>query len=148
MSGVAGGRPPFRPDNEGNHRMHALPSSPQPSRGSRRSRLLAVVLAVVAVLVAGSALLVRAQLDPGPPVSGVTEVVVRDNEFIPPSIAVSPGTTVTWRWEGEQAHDVVGDGFASPIQAEGEFSHTFSERGTFDYRCTLHAFMRGRVVVE
>jgi plastocyanin len=127
--------------------METSMTSTQPRRPSRRRRiLLGVVVALIAV--AGiAALVVRAQLDPGDPVAGVTEVAVRDNEFAPAAIEVPVGTTVTWRWEGEEEHNVVGDGFESPVQTEGEFAQTFAEPGTYDYRCTLHVFMRGEVVV-
>jgi plastocyanin len=127
--------------------METSMTSTQPRRPSRRRRiLLGVVVALIAV--AGiAALVVRAQLDPGDPVAGVTEVAVRDNEFAPAAIEVPVGTTVTWRWEGEEEHNVVGDGFESPVQTEGEFAQTFAEPGTYDYRCTLHSGMEGRVVV-
>jgi plastocyanin len=85
--------------------------------------------------------------NPGDPVVAVSEVTVRDFRFAPDAIEVPVGTTVTWRWEGDHDHNVVGDGFESPVQDEGTFTHTFAEPGTSDYRCTVHPFMRGKVVV-
>lgn len=76
------------------------------------------------------------------------EVAVVDNDFDPAAVVVEAGTTVTWTWEGDNPHDVRGDGFASEIQTSGEFRHTFDEPGDFAYRCTVHPAMRGRVVVE
>lgn len=78
---------------------------------------------------------------------GVTEVAVRDNVFAPAAIEVPAGTTVTWNWEGNTHHNVVGDGFESPVQERGNFSYTFNTPGTHDYQCTLHGGMRGQVVV-
>ena len=125
--------------------------SPRRSRGPFWGVLGAVVLAVVAVLVlvdvAGRALVDSDDEDLDDPVAGVTEVAVRDNEFGPEAIEVPVGTTVTWRWEGDHPHNVVGDGFESPVQEDGTFAHTFTEAGTYDYRCTLHPGMRGKVVV-
>ncbi len=125
------------------------PTNPaQPTRRSRRLwRGLVIGFLVLAVLGGAAALLVRAQLDPGDPVAGVTEVAVRDNEFAPAAIAVPAGSTVTWRWAGEEEHNVVGDGFESPVQTEGAFASTFAAPGTYAYECTLHFFMRGEVVV-
>jgi plastocyanin len=80
-------------------------------------------------------------------VTGVTEVGVYDNYFDPASISVPAGTTVTWRWQGQSSHNVVGDGFESPVQTEGEFSHTFDTPGTVPYECTLHGGMTGEVIV-
>lgn len=77
-----------------------------------------------------------------------TEVAVVDNDFEPAAIRVDAGATVTWKWEGSAPHDVRGDGFASKIQTSGTFQHTFGTPGEFEYRCTVHRDMRGRVVVE
>lgn len=79
--------------------------------------------------------------------TGVTAVAVRDGLFAPAAIAVPVGTRATWYWAGEDEHNVVGDGFASPTQTTGGFAHAFAAPGTDDDACTLHAFMRGRVVV-
>ena len=120
-----------------------------PPGGQRRplSVFFAGLLVVLAVLGIGGVLLVQRELDPGEAVVGVSEVAVRDNEFGPAAIEVPAGTTVTWRWDGEEEHNVVGDGFESPVLAKGEFRREFAEAGTYDYRCTLHYFMRGEVVV-
>ena len=81
------------------------------------------------------------------PVTGVTEVAVRDNYFEPAAIEVPVGARVTWRWEGDNPHNVVGDGFESEIQTEGTFANVFAEPGRHEYRCTLHGGMRGEVFV-
>lgn len=76
-------------------------------------------------------------------------VVLTDNAFDNPVITVPAGTEVTWRWEGEEIHNVSGDGWVSPDMIESEWSQTFDEPGTYDYVCSLHALrMRGRVIVE
>lgn len=80
-------------------------------------------------------------------VSGVTEVAVLDNYFEPASLAVPAGATVTWRWQGDAPHNVVGDGFEAPIQDEGELSHTVTTPGTYPYECTVHPGMTGEVIV-
>jgi plastocyanin len=84
-----------------------------------------------------------------PPADGVTEVVARDNRFFPAAIQVPAGTEVTWRFDdGLVPHNVVGDGWGSkqPRRA-GTFRHTFEQPGTYDYACTLHPQMTGRVAV-
>lgn len=74
-------------------------------------------------------------------------VAVVDNDFEPSEVTIDVGETVTWTWEGEIPHDVAGESFASEVQREGRFEHTFTEPGTFDYRCTVHQGMRGTVEV-
>jgi plastocyanin len=84
-----------------------------------------------------------------PPVVGVHDVSARDLQFEPPAIQIQPGTTVTWRFEdGAVPHDVKADGFSSPVQKRGSFTHRFDQTGTFEYHCSLHANMTGRVIVK
>lgn len=127
--------------------MESAMTSTRTIRHSRRRQIVLSALVALVLAAAGIALVIGAQLDLGAPVSGVTDVAVRDDEFVPAAIKVPAGTTVTWRWAGENEHNVVGDGFASPVQTEGAFSKTFADPGAFAYRCTLHAFMRGEIIV-
>ena len=34
------------------------------------------------------------------------------------------------------------------LPADGTFTYTFSQAGTFEYYCTIHPYMEGKVVVE
>jgi plastocyanin len=82
------------------------------------------------------------------PPADATEVQARDVQFQPQAIQVKPGTTVTWSFEdGAVRHDVKGDGFSSPTMKSGTFTHRFDKAGTYEFHCTLHANMTGRVVV-
>ncbi len=74
-------------------------------------------------------------------------VDVSDNDFTPTSLTVEAGTTVTWVWEGNALHNVVGESFESEIQAEGTFDHRFDDPGTYTYVCTLHPGMNATVTV-
>jgi plastocyanin len=108
--------------------------------------LLGVVLALAGVATA----VVRATLeDPleSTPVTGVDEIVLREDAFSPPVIEVERGTTVTWRWADDE-HNLVGDGWgvAEP-RTDGVFERAFDTPGAYEYQCTLHFRMRGRVDV-
>ncbi len=81
------------------------------------------------------------------PVSEEAVVVVDDDVFVDDDLVVEAGTEVVWRWEGRAAHDVVGDGFDSGVQASGEFRHTFTDEGSYPYVCSLHPGMDGTVHV-
>jgi len=76
---------------------------------------------------------------------GVVEV--DDSFFRPKTIDVATGDTVTWRWVGSLDHNVVGEGFESEIQSEGTFDHEFDEAGDYEYVCTIHTGMKGKVRV-
>jgi len=81
--------------------------------------------------------------------AGVT-VHVSDEAFGPTAVSVALGTTVTWSFEGAHPHTSTSDqGFwASPQMSSGTYARRFTSAGTFNYRCSLHDFMRGRVVVR
>lgn len=111
-------------------------------------RLFLPVAAAVLVLAGcdggGSA----SQQPPPDPVADPV-VVIADMDFQGGAVTVVVGTTVTWRWQDAPIeHDVAfEDGVASPLQAEGSWSRTFDEVGTFPYRCDPHPFMTGVVEV-
>jgi plastocyanin len=85
-----------------------------------------------------------------PPAAGVTRIVARANTFIPASVTVPAGTTLTWSFEdGAVPHDVKGGGLDSGgPRSKGTFTHRFDRPGTYDYRCSLHPGMTGRVEVR
>jgi len=79
---------------------------------------------------------------------GDNAVTLNNSRFTPADMTVETDTEVTWIWDdGSVSHNVVGDGFASDIQTEGTFTHTFTEPGTYEYVCTLHRGMEGTITV-
>jgi plastocyanin len=86
---------------------------------------------------------------PGAPANG-NQVNIDGFAFVPVTLTVSAGSTVTWTNRDEEPHTVAAtDGsFHSPGMGTGAtFSHTFSTAGTFDYLCSIHPMMHGTVVV-
>ena len=80
-----------------------------------------------------------------------------NGKFYDPSPAnVAKGTTVTWTNNDSTLHtvtsgtpDTPSSEFDSGIMAAGEtFQHTFDKTGEFDYHCSLHPFMTGKVIVS
>jgi putative oxidoreductase len=106
--------------------------------------------AIAAVLIVPAVLLSACDSDDSTasPGGDASTIVVRDYEFEPGTVSVEVGDTVTWVWEGDAQHNVVGDGFESDDQSSGSFRHAFDEQGTYQYACTLHPGMQGDVVVE
>jgi len=75
-------------------------------------------------------------------------VAVKDNFFQPDSVILQVNDTVYWTWAGTQQHNVTfGPGMASATQSSGTYSKQFTSAGKFGYTCTLHAAMKGVVVV-
>ncbi len=84
------------------------------------------------------------------------QVIMQDNRYIPQSITVPSGTTVTWVNRDSYPHTVTSGARENPtdlfdsgnIPAEGTFSYTFGQAGTYPYYCTLHPGMDGTVTVQ
>ena len=75
-------------------------------------------------------------------------VAIESNTFIPDTIAVDVGDTVTWTNKDEENHSVVGDGVDSPdIAPGGTFALTFDKAQDFQYSCRFHPYMFGTVAV-
>lgn len=74
-------------------------------------------------------------------------VKVVDNKFDPKTIEVAPGETVTWDFKGATQHNVTGKGFASGNKKTGSYEYKFNSSGTYEYVCTIHPGMTGKVEV-
>ena len=79
-----------------------------------------------------------------------------DKCYIPSKITVEKGSSVTWINEDSAFHSVTSgvyddptglfdSGYMDPYQT---FSYVFDTSGTYDYYCTLHPWMEGKVIVE
>jgi len=77
--------------------------------------------------------------------------------FIPSTVTIEVGETVTWENNDTAAHTASGgnptDGLTGPwdsslIMAGGSFSYTADTAGTFDYFCMVHPWMEGTLIVE
>ncbi|TFG42401.1 MAG: hypothetical protein E4H41_10975 [Gemmatimonadales bacterium] len=98
---------------------------------------------------------------PPPPVVGkvtVTHLLFksdRNGTSNPAVDTVAAGTEVTWRWlNTTAAHSVRSNGspsFASSALLTGEGSQykvTFTTPGFYQYDCSVHAGMTGRIIVQ
>ena len=76
--------------------------------------------------------------------------------YVPHIINVNRGDSVTWANEDVAFHSVTSGFYGEPsslfdsgyLDPQQKFSFVFEEKGTFDYFCTLHPWMAGKVVVE
>jgi plastocyanin len=87
----------------------------------------------------------------GSAANGGTTVEIMNFMFMPGTLTVPVGSTVTWKFDDSTDHTVNADdnSFASPPMANGQtFAHTFSSAGTVAYHCSIHPFMKGTIVVK
>lgn len=80
-------------------------------------------------------------------------VTINNYTFTPRSIAVTPGSTVTWtNRQADDNHTVTADkgSFDTGVIAKngGSATLTFATAGTFAYHCKIHPSMHGTVVVS
>jgi plastocyanin len=88
-------------------------------------------------------------------VPSTATVLVHDDHFHPARVTIRRGGKLRWRWTGHHVHDLrfrrarglarIASGAA---RVEGTITRRFRRAGTYRYACTLHAGMRGRVVVR
>ncbi len=78
------------------------------------------------------------------------EIEMRSVSFLPSELVVAVGDTVGWRNGDIVRHNAVRPGvFESEDLKPGErFAWVPADTGTFTYRCTIHARMRGKIVVK
>ncbi len=80
----------------------------------------------------------------------------KDSCYIPSISTVKQGQTLTWKNEDVAFHTVTSGFYGNPtplfdsghLDPEQKFSVTFGDMGSFDYFCTLHPWMAGKVLVE
>ena len=107
-----------------------------------RRGMLAILLAALILFVLGSIEMARA---------ATHAVSIDDFAFSPATLTITAGDTVTWTNDDAVMHTATSTAgaFDSGDLAPGSsFSFTFARPGTYDYLCTPHPSMTGRIVVE
>jgi plastocyanin len=114
-----------------------------------QSRLRALGLTVLLTALASTACLAEDSNNAG--TGPVATVSMDHNTFIPSEITVAPGTTVTWVNNETMPHTVVDPNKAfrsKTLAKDARFSFTFTTAGDFDYVCSIHPNMKGKVIVK
>ncbi len=114
-----------------------------------RAPLLLAAAAVTGVALAGCG--------SGTPATAATSasstpgaVTIKNFAFAPTPVTVRRGTVVTWANQDASVHTAtaVDRSFDTGNIAAGQStSHTFDTPGTFAYRCNIHQYMTGSIVV-
>ena len=108
-----------------------------------------VPVAVVAAIGAGFLF----HLGGGVNAAETREIDIDNYTFSPGDLTVPQGTTVTWINHDETPHTVVATGDPHAFRSGGldtddKFSVTFTKPGIYQYLCTVHPYMTGKVVVR
>ncbi len=109
--------------------------------------------AVVCILFGSSfTLAVRAQIaHAATTAKGGAKVSIANFAFTPGEITIAPGETITWTNDdgaphGLEYHD--GAKGVDPLLPGSSFSRRFDRPGAYEYNCSVHPYMTGRVVVR
>ena len=88
--------------------------------------------------------------NPDPSLNNETTVVVIKNfSFAPVQLNIKAGTTVKWINEDSAPHEVNSETFNSETLNTGDsFEFKFTQNGTYDYFCSLHPSMNGKIIVN
>ena len=131
-------------------RIEGVKSGPHCRRYRARNlaRVLATSLAFLLSLTggAGGSFPVNAQQPPA-----AREVTIDNFSFGPMELTVPVGTQVTWVNKDDVPHVVmsVDKIFKSKaLDTDDEFSFTFQQAGTYEYFCSVHPKMTGKIVVK
>jgi plastocyanin len=79
-----------------------------------------------------------------------TRASIDNFKFEPGTITVPVETTVVWENKDDTPHTIVSlDGTfrSAALDTDDKFSFTFGKAGTFEYFCSLHPYMKAKVVV-
>ena len=82
---------------------------------------------------------------------GAHDVVAANFSFAPAMSSVPVGSTITWTNRDDIPHTVVSTehAFKSPVlDTDEQFSHRFDAPGTYEYFCSIHPKMTGRIEVS
>jgi plastocyanin len=71
-------------------------------------------------------------------------IEITKHKFSRPMLTVPAGTTVTWLNRDEDLHTVV----STTLAFKSAYSYTFAKPGVYEYFCTLHPLMTGKVIVK
>ena len=111
-----------------------------------------VVTVIVIVIFVGGYILLKVYSEDS--VENVVEsssVKIVDFSFDAETIKVNLGDTVTFTNNGAATHTVTakdGSFDSGNIETGERYFQEYSEAGTFEYNCTIHPNMEGKVIVE
>ena len=83
--------------------------------------------------------------------SAPVAVKIDNFKFGPEDVTVPVGTTVTWTNRDDIPHTVVsttGVFKSKVLDTDEKFSFTFTKAGTYNYFCSVHPKMTGKVIVQ
>ncbi len=79
------------------------------------------------------------------------QVKIENFSFVPETLTMKVGTTVTWFNKDHEPHTVVSTAkelSSRVMDTDGKYTHTFTAPGSYEYYCSVHPHMKAKVIVE
>lgn len=83
--------------------------------------------------------------------AAAVSITIDNFSFTPKEVTVAAGTTITWVNRDDMPHTVVSPDkkFRSKaLDTDDQFTFTFTDAGTYDYFCSVHPMMTGKIIVK
>jgi plastocyanin len=114
--------------------------------------ILAATTAVLVTLAFGLSRSSQAKPAANAETIGQYQINIDNFSFTPATLTVPVGAKVTWTNKDDVPHTVVSTNNAfthSPaLDTDDSFSYTFTKPGTFEYYCSVHPKMTGKIVAR
>ena len=85
----------------------------------------------------------------------VVTVTIRDYKFEPETVTVHVGDTVEWKNVDNVLHTATADGQtqkpafdSGSISTGASWRYVAATKGTYNYICTFHTYMKGQLIVQ
>ena len=76
-------------------------------------------------------------------------ITIQNFAFSPSDLSIKVGDTVTWTNQDSTQHTITGGDIQSdPLNKGQTYSFTFNTAGTFNYHCSIHPSMTGKITVQ
>jgi len=98
-----------------------------------------------------AALVAVAPRAPSADAANSAAVQIDNFHYTPATLVVAPGTTVTWKNDDDSPHSVRekdGKFKSAALDTDDTFSQTFTAPGEYEYFCSIHPRMVGKIVVK
>jgi plastocyanin len=83
------------------------------------------------------------------PLATKATIEIKDFAFKPDTVTVAVRSRITWTNKDMAQHTITGKNFDSgPINQGESYSFEFINPGTYAFRCTIHPYMEGTVIVK
>jgi len=123
-----------------------------------KKKLKIYIIVGLVVLVAGLLIYKYTRPYPGSaesdmPVEALYTIVINESKFSPAEILVPVGTQVVWLQRDSVPHEIVFksqdiSGSNTLDKMNEKFKVIFKEPGEYEYSCSIHPSMTGKIIVE